>query len=230
MNCKDIQAAIDSASRRSPLSQLASAHLAGCPDCHRYSDQANSLLALLSAQPRVEAPADFEFRLRARIARAEAKPTSPFAFVENFFGQVFSFKQAAASLAALAMMAAGTTLYVVNIGQPVMNKAVVARNEAPASPVRVETPVAPTAGNSVDSPKPMAVKYARVKATTMPATLSESPAREVNIASNTTRKEDTIRLYNRERGQVIEAPVRTTVYGVESAVAMAKPAAYAAGF
>ncbi|MGH9798860.1 MAG: hypothetical protein ACRD82_00705, partial [Blastocatellia bacterium] len=111
MNCKDTKAAIDLASRRNPIVGEAHAHLNGCPDCRSYSDQSSALLSLLIAQPRVQAPPDFNFHLSARIARAQAQPAGPFAFLENFFGQTFSLKQAAASLAALAVMAAGTTLY-----------------------------------------------------------------------------------------------------------------------
>jgi len=44
-------------------------HLAGCPDCTEWS----SLLKLLGAQPRVQAPADFDARLQARLASEEVK-------------------------------------------------------------------------------------------------------------------------------------------------------------
>src|SRR5262249_52837380 len=135
MNCKDTQAAIDSATRRAPVSQSASTHIAGCSDCRRYADQTSALLALLAAQPRVEAPADFAFRLRARIARAGSQPNGPFAFLQNFFRQSFSIKQTAASLAALAITAAATMFYFIGSNQPVTNNLTIAQIETPAPPV-----------------------------------------------------------------------------------------------
>lgn len=229
MNCKDIQAAIDSASRRNPISQPASAHIAGCLDCRRYSDQSDALLALLSAQPRVAAPADFDFRLRARIARAESQPAGPFAFLENFFGQSFSIKQAAASLAALAMMVAGTTFYFTNGSRPVSDNTMVAQvaQPAPQAPVKaMVTPVEKTE-SVVEMPQPTAIRAASTRLTPVkmrPAVLTESPATQAAVARNVAHREDTIRVFNRERGQIMEASNRTTLYGAEGLIARAKPA------
>src|SRR5262245_35618675 len=105
MNCKQTREAIDTASRRAPYGAAVSSHLSGCPDCGRYADETNSLLMLLSAQPRVQAPADFDFRLRARIARAQVEQASPAGLLErlweNFLAQTFSWGQAAAAMAAV---------------------------------------------------------------------------------------------------------------------------------
>lgn len=234
MNCKDIQTAIDSASRRNPISQPASAHIAGCMDCRRYSDQSNALLMLLSAQPRVEAPADFDFRLRARIARAESQPAGPFAILGNFFGQSFSIRQSAASLAALAILVAGATFYFTNSGQPVGSGSMVA-NVVPSAPqAATDVALAPTAKTdtvAVDVPKSAAIKVAaNARSTPMkirPAMLTEAPAPQMAIARNTIRREDTIRVFNRERGQIMEASNRTMLYGAEGSVAMARPAVFA---
>lgn len=229
MNCKDTQAAIDSASRRNPIAQSASAHIAGCPDCRRYTDQSNALLALLSAQPRVEAPADFDFRLRARIARAESQPSGgPVAVLTNFFGLSFSIKQAAASLAALAVMAAVTTFYFTNGNQPITNNSsLIAQVEKSAAPNSVVAPAEKVAVLSNDSLQPASIKVASNAyasgARMRTAMITESPVREANIARNVSGREDAIRVFNRERGQIMEASNRTTVYGVERSFASAKP-------
>ena len=230
MNCKDTQAAIDSATRRNQVSQSASTHIAGCLDCRRYSDQSQSLLALLGSQPRVEAPADFAFHLRARIARTEHQPASPLAFLGNFFGQSFSIKQAAGSLAALAVMAAVTTFYFTGGStQPTAsNNAMIAQVENPGKLV-TETlaPVKETAPELIRNTSKPVVRMAsnsRVSAVKlMPAMVSH----ETNIASSS--RENMERVYNRQRGQVMEMPNRTVI-GAESSIAMVRPAVYTPGF
>ncbi|HEX5084376.1 MAG TPA: hypothetical protein VFY40_20220, partial [Blastocatellia bacterium] len=107
MNCKQIREEIDTAPRYDLRGAIRS-HLNGCPDCRRYSDETASLLGLLGAQPRVEAPADFEFRLRARMARAQAATESD---RQTFLRKIlsgkwpasFSWGQLAAAAATLAL-------------------------------------------------------------------------------------------------------------------------------
>src|SRR5262245_50670225 len=102
MKCQDVRLAIDTASRREPMSRATSLHLSGCPDCSRYADETSALLKLICAQPKVAAPADFDFRLRARIARAESdrrRPAAFFerpAFFEKLWDRTFSWGQVAA--------------------------------------------------------------------------------------------------------------------------------------
>jgi hypothetical protein len=48
----------------------------GVPDVSPIFASSTSLLALLGQQPRVEAPSDFEFRVRAGIARAKAEESA----------------------------------------------------------------------------------------------------------------------------------------------------------
>ena len=71
MNCQEIRFAIDmeNASTNVP----AQAHLRDCPSCRQHVAETNSLRALLRQQPRLEVPGDYDFRLRARIARAESE-------------------------------------------------------------------------------------------------------------------------------------------------------------
>lgn len=216
------------ASRRNPIGGDAHAHLNGCPDCRRYSDQSNALLAMLTAQPRVQAPADFGFKLRARIARAEAQPVGPFVVIQNFFGQAFSFKQAAASLAALAIMAAGTTFYFTHNGeQSIQNNAVIAMNAEKSAPV-VSMPksAVESAVISVPETRMATTAKSRVNVESLkPAALTEAPRPQANLVASVISKDDTIRVFNREKGQVNEFSARPIVYGAEG-MATAKPAAY----
>lgn len=211
MNCKDVQTSIDTASRRNPMAREAHDHLTGCPDCRRYSNQSSALLALLTAQPRVEAPADFDFRLRARIARTQAEPASPFAFLENFFTQTFSLKHAAASLAALAVMAAGTTMYFTQSNQPVQNPTI-AYNR-PSVNQKIETPQLPieAPANVYSAP----VKSLPIARTAVATNVSAKP---VTVATNV----DSPRLYNRQKGILIAANNSSVVYGAERSVSATK--------
>jgi len=69
MNCQEIRSAIDLATTNVPLQT----HLVHCPSCRQHVAEMNSLRALLRQQPRLEVPGDFDFHLRARIARAESE-------------------------------------------------------------------------------------------------------------------------------------------------------------
>jgi hypothetical protein len=113
MNCHSIRAAIETASRHEPVGEGVRRHLAGCHGCRAYADELSALLALLNSPPRVTAPADFEFRLRARILAAQAERQSPFSFLKGFWALPFSLGQAATTMAAVAILAALTTFYFV---------------------------------------------------------------------------------------------------------------------
>ncbi len=80
MDCQHIRTAIDTASRFEPMGENAQHHLRSCNGCREYADEMSSFLSLLKSTPRVVAPADFDFRLRARIAEAQAKRRNPFLF------------------------------------------------------------------------------------------------------------------------------------------------------
>jgi hypothetical protein len=113
MNCKQIREAIDTASHHNLYSGHIRSHLNGCPDCHRYSYETASLLALLSEQPRVEAPPDFEFRLRARLLRAQAAPAGdPQGFLQKMRPETFSWGQMVAATAALVLVVTVSTFYI----------------------------------------------------------------------------------------------------------------------
>src|SRR5919201_774481 len=109
MNCQTIRAAIETTPRHEPLSEGARRHLTGCDGCREYADELGALFALLNAVPRVTAPADFDFRLRARIAAAQAERQSPFSLLKGFWSLPFSLGQAAASVAAIALVASLAT-------------------------------------------------------------------------------------------------------------------------
>lgn len=71
MSCQNFRTEIEETARGASLGERAASHLASCEECRTFSDESEKLRGLISGLARVEAPADFEFRLRARLARAE---------------------------------------------------------------------------------------------------------------------------------------------------------------
>ncbi|HWW77171.1 MAG TPA: hypothetical protein VNZ44_17340, partial [Pyrinomonadaceae bacterium] len=72
-DCKVFRREIGEASGRGDLASAAAAHADGCRACGETLRQREAVRGLVGGLARVEAPADFEFRLRARMAAAEVK-------------------------------------------------------------------------------------------------------------------------------------------------------------
>ncbi|MCA1615279.1 MAG: hypothetical protein LC800_14485 [Acidobacteria bacterium] len=68
MDCKRCRVEIEEAGPGAGLRAAAGAHLAGCAGCRAFRAESESLRALVAGLGRVDAPHDFEFRLRARLA------------------------------------------------------------------------------------------------------------------------------------------------------------------
>jgi hypothetical protein len=223
MSCKQIREAIDAASGHNSYSGQVASHLSGCPDCHRYSDEAAALLRLLSAQPRVDAPPDFEFRLRARIAGAQAAPPiDPHGFLQKIRPWTFSWGQTVAAAAALTLVVTVSTLYI-NIDRNKVAQepgGVLAQRTPDSQPNRlgptpeirtppVETPVKFTA-------RPVKVRLAPFQ--------SESPATPNGVAGI----DGPAPLYSSETKRLLKD--RSVFYGAETASISAKPTAVALTF
>ncbi|HJQ70455.1 MAG TPA: hypothetical protein VKA70_15865 [Blastocatellia bacterium] len=71
--CKQIKAIIDEAERPEALDYGASQHMASCADCSQFADERAKLKALLAEVGRVSAPADFDFKLKARLAEVKGR-------------------------------------------------------------------------------------------------------------------------------------------------------------
>lgn len=78
---------------------------------HAKLEQKADVSALLQELPRVAAPSDFDFKLRARIAQAKSKEekTSPLGWFSEVFGRTFSWAQAGAAMAAVAVFVGAMT-------------------------------------------------------------------------------------------------------------------------
>jgi|SRR5580765_252241 len=68
-DCRIVRLEIDSSELGQRLSETAEAHVASCPSCAEFRAERSRLRALVGSLEPVTAPADFDMRLRARIAR-----------------------------------------------------------------------------------------------------------------------------------------------------------------
>ncbi|HYG09958.1 MAG TPA: hypothetical protein VD835_08440, partial [Pyrinomonadaceae bacterium] len=67
MNCQKCKTEIEDRDlRRESLSHAAQAHMAACANCRVFGEERLALRRLVGGLEKVSAPADFDFRMRAR--------------------------------------------------------------------------------------------------------------------------------------------------------------------
>lgn len=77
MKCQIFRAEIEESDGDAPLGAGAAAHAESCPSCRAFRLERVALRRLVGELEPVAAPADFEFRLRARMAAAGRAPRAP---------------------------------------------------------------------------------------------------------------------------------------------------------
>jgi hypothetical protein len=106
MNCQTCRIEIEEIEATERLSDEAQAHLSVCALCRAFHDERQSLKRLVGGLGTVSAPADFDFRLRARISAAKA--------AGNHRSSWRSFLASAPAIglaATFALLVAGVALY-----------------------------------------------------------------------------------------------------------------------
>ena len=78
--CREVRREIDQSELRQSLSANSEAHVSACAACQAFRDERVRLRELVGGLKPVSAPADFEMRLRARIARERDVPKQSFIF------------------------------------------------------------------------------------------------------------------------------------------------------
>lgn len=68
VNCKNVCREIEEANYGEALTASTMEHLAGCGNCHRFYDERRKLRQLVASLEPVAAPADFDMRVRSRLA------------------------------------------------------------------------------------------------------------------------------------------------------------------
>ncbi|HJR07333.1 MAG TPA: hypothetical protein VJ842_08755 [Pyrinomonadaceae bacterium] len=96
MNCQKCKNEIEEQDlRREHLSGAAEAHLAACASCRAFGEERLALRQLISGLEKVSAPADFDFRVRARMAAELAARRAPRTRLFNFAPAALSWPLAA---------------------------------------------------------------------------------------------------------------------------------------
>ncbi len=134
------------------------------------------VMALVRELPRVAAPADFDFKLRARIAQAKAEQQkASTGWFAALFGRSFSWVQASAALAAVAVVVSIVSLGVLRGEKPTETAAPseVAQGFNPPPSV---APTQPLISNK-PQPKTIAPQPVNLRAT---ATIKPSPSNSGN--------------------------------------------------
>ena len=146
LECRVTRQQIDELELGERPSERATAHLSLCAGCRDFSAERNELRQLVGSLEPVVAPADFEMRLRARLAR-EQSPTRQ----EPFFARLIRMPALAA--AALFVMVGGALVWVAQ--RDIEPSAPVATVQQPSPVVRASdlatTTPAPTDADGANS-------------------------------------------------------------------------------
>jgi hypothetical protein len=134
-DCREARLEIDQSELGQPASEPVEAHLVACASCRQFQEERSRLRSLVGSLAPVAAPADFEMRLRARIARENDRPRQPFIFR-------FVISTPAIAVAALLVMIVGAVVWTNQRHQPETvnsassassnKEAAVAKDSAPA--------------------------------------------------------------------------------------------------
>jgi hypothetical protein len=134
-NCQNIRREIEEAGSAELLGLAAIAHIQDCPACEALSQQHTKLQQIISGLGTVEAPGDFDFRLRARLAGEKGGASA-----SRFSG--FSLGLRPVAVAAMLLLLIGAVFVFLNLrNQPV---APVASNPKPPA----FTPAVPNPTNA----------------------------------------------------------------------------------
>ena len=136
MNCENIRREIEEAGSAGFLSAAALSHLEDCAACQTLSRQQTNLQAILSGLGTVEAPGDFDFRLRARLAGEKRMGAHSLPFGNLSFGL------RSTAVAAILLLLGSAVLFVALKSSP--NTSVAGGNNAAPKAVTPES----TGGNS----------------------------------------------------------------------------------
>ena len=83
-NCELIRRELDELMLDETCSTTAVEHLRECGECHEFYEKQTKLREIVGSLGTVTAPADFDFRLRARLANESSNVASSFNFVASF--------------------------------------------------------------------------------------------------------------------------------------------------
>lgn len=138
LECRVTRQQIDELELGERPSERATAHLSLCAGCRDFRAERNELRQLVGSLESVVAPADFEMRLRARIAREQSSSQEP------FFARLI--RTPALAAAALFVMVGGTLVWVAQ--RDIEPSAPVATVQQPAPVAKASQSATTTSGAS----------------------------------------------------------------------------------
>jgi hypothetical protein len=151
MNCRNVRREIQVAGAVHRLSAAVISHLEHCATCETISRQQRDLHKLVSSLGRVEAPADFDLRLRKRLAAEERRNAAQFSL------RNISFGLRSAAVAAILLVIVSTFAFVSLRTRP--DNAVAGGKQTVSSPVvadskpnQIESNVKPNQPNVAKAP------------------------------------------------------------------------------
>jgi hypothetical protein len=224
--CRQVRAAVEMAARRDELAASVNKHLTSCAPCNVYATETFSVMALLGSQPRVEAPADFDFRLRARIARARDEQQTVGNRFKALWTRTFSLQRAAAMLALLAFGVTSTTLYLSRSNNP---EPIAKENETTtdATPIisEITTPqlpiqrnlLPPNAGSGSFESKPMVAGVVRSTGSRAARFTPVVEHRETNAPLTAMDNTQEVLIYRPGSTRVVNVPRGQVVWGAQLA-------------
>ena len=80
VNCQSVRRQIDESDLQWQPETIVSQHLHGCASCKKFYDEHAKLRRLVGSLGNVQAPEDFDFQLRSRLASERPKGTGKFVF------------------------------------------------------------------------------------------------------------------------------------------------------
>jgi hypothetical protein len=122
--CRDVRQEIDQSELRQALSGSSETHVGACAACAAFRDERLRLRELVGGLQPVAAPADFEMRLRARLARERDVPKQPFIFR-------FVMSTPAIVVAAVLVIAVGAIVFVSQRNRTQTPSLASGKNDAP---------------------------------------------------------------------------------------------------
>src|SRR5436190_2519115 len=143
-DCRTVRLEIDMADLGQRLAEPVEMHLAGCAACAEFRNERAQLRELVGSLKPVAAPADFDMRLRARMARErESRARQPFIFR-------FAMTTPGIAIAAILVFAAASIVWLNQKNQTLRNEtaAVTPGNDKTSS----ATVPAPTVNQSNPGP------------------------------------------------------------------------------
>jgi hypothetical protein len=152
-NCELIRRELDELMLDETCSTEALEHLRECGACREFHEKQTKLRQIVGSLGTVAAPADFDFRLRARLANESSSGTSPFSFVANLMlGPVL--RRGFAAVAVLVVFAIGAYMVRTALNRPATTTAGEMAKQSPVpAPNEAAKPLQETVNPTSELPK-----------------------------------------------------------------------------